>query len=76
MKNKHYYIQLPKDFCLKNKEYKEGASEFGFSQGNDGIYYASVNTLNEFPELFDGVEIVIVSKEKNEFPISEKRKYT
>lgn len=64
----HYYLKLTKEFCEKYTGYCINESCFNYAVGLDGEYYVSVNSMNDFPEIFEGVDLVVVLKNINEFP--------
>lgn len=67
----HYYLRLTKEFCERYADYCVNESCFNYAIGLDGLCYASVNSLNDFPEIFEGMELVVVLKNYNEFPHEE-----
>lgn len=54
---KNYYIEISEDFAATNNGYTKGACIFNSVKTKDGKLVTSANALNEFPELFEGVEI-------------------
>lgn len=64
----HFYVILTEQFCNENNGYTRDNLTFGFSTTIAGQYVASVNSLNEFPELFTGISFSIVPLGKLDFP--------
>jgi len=54
---KNYYIEITEDFAATNNGYTKGACIFNSVKTKEGKWVTSVNALNEFPELFEGVEM-------------------
>lgn len=64
----HFYIILTEAFCLQNAGYKRDNLVFSYAVTLGGAHVTSVNSLNEFPELFDGVAIDVLPLAKSAFP--------
>lgn len=62
------YIVLTEQFCLDHKDYIYGVNQFGYAITTDGRYVASVNALNDFPELFEGMTLEHVMLSQDDFP--------
>lgn len=54
---KFFYIEVSEEFAATNNGYAKGACIFNAVQTKEGEWVTNVNALNEFPELFEGVEI-------------------
>jgi hypothetical protein len=52
---KHAYVVLTQTFCEQYKGYTVGANSFNYAITVNGLYVASSNSVNEFPELFEGM---------------------
>ena len=66
---------VEKSFFDKNKNYKKGLKKAGFNVTKSGVYFCDKNTINEFPELFKGVEIkyINVTQEDIENDVTDKK---
>lgn len=51
---KSCYITITADFAATNDGYRSGCNVFKYATTKDGQIVCSANSLNEFPELFDG----------------------
>lgn len=63
----HFYVKVSNEFYELNKEFSKDNIRIGFVFDDDGECYVSANTLNEFPELFDASDVVIVQKTREDF---------
>lgn len=50
---KHCYVKVTKSWYEQNKGYTKGANVLSGGVDTLGNYYISINTYNEFPELFE-----------------------
>ncbi len=66
----HFYVILSQAFCEENNGYIKDNLVFYYSLTNEGVYVCSVNCLNEFQELFIGVNFEIISLDRGAFPDS------
>jgi hypothetical protein len=64
----HFYIVLTEAFCIQYENYTRDNLVFGYSTTNIGQLVTSVNSLNEFPEIFEGIDLSIVILTKSDFP--------
>jgi hypothetical protein len=55
----HFYILITEEFRTLNEGTSKDGLVFASRLALDGNYYASTNSLNEFPELFNGTETIV-----------------
>lgn len=61
------YVIISEEFALSKKEYKIGISKFGFAITADGRFFCDVNSLKEFPEIFEGINYEIADLKEDDF---------
>ena len=61
------YLVLSQQFCEENAGYRIGPCIFGYGVTKDGTYVTSINSLQEFPALFEGVPIIPVDLSSQDF---------
>ena len=66
------YVLLNEQFCLANAGYETEKGIFGYGITTMGDYVASAQTVDDFPELFEGElvipGIVIIELQISDFP--------
>ena len=68
---KQFFLVITEEFATTNNGYKRLNCIFNSGVTLDGHHVVSVNALNEFPELFDGLELQIVQLTPADFPQPE-----
>lgn len=65
---RNYYIQVTEEFAKQYENYEVDDCKINFVTTTDGRIVTSVNTANDFPDLFDdSMQIVRLDSEKD-FP--------
>lgn len=55
---KRIYIQVTNDWFAAHQGKQLGVNVINAVQADDGFYYVDQNTVNDFPKLFTGNEII------------------
>lgn len=63
-----YYFILNQIFIDQNQGYQSGPNIFNAVQDNQGRWVCSVNSVTEFPEIFEGNAFEVVGLTENDFP--------
>jgi hypothetical protein len=63
----HYYFIIPNDQIEAMQGYQSGSNIFNAVQDIEGRWVCSINSVVEFPELFEGNAFEVVRLTENDF---------
>jgi hypothetical protein len=63
----HYYFIIPNDLIEAMQGYQAGSNIFNAVQDIEGRWVCSINSVVEFPELFEGNAFEVVRLTENDF---------
>lgn len=67
----HFYIEVSEAFAIEHNGTQTGANVFNAVQALNGKWYCSINSLQEFTELFPESEYTVVSLTEADFYTEE-----
>jgi hypothetical protein len=63
----HYYFIIPDNLIAQMQGYQSGSNIFNAVQDIEGRWVCSINSVVEFPELFEGNAFEVVRLGENDF---------
>jgi hypothetical protein len=63
----HYYFIIPNDLIEAMQGYQSGSNIFNAVQDIEGRWVCSINSVVEFPELFEGHSFTVVALDEQDF---------
>lgn len=60
-------ILISEEFAKKNKGFSIGVNTFDYSELNSGEFICSIESLRNFPELFNGISVSFRDINENDF---------
>lgn len=60
-------VIISENFAKSNQGYKVGSNTFDYSQLKTGEYICAINSVNDFPELFDNIQVSLKNITSDDF---------